>query len=230
MKKKGLILVLCLALVSVLAVNGTFAQEAENLFKNLVHTLGEAFGVPVTDEGKLRIEIKTSENPLLLPAGYPGELPADWENLKGTVSQTISAVNKSTSSEEFDGSAFVCLAVAVKQHELLHTKLMAEPGYTALASRPIQIGGEAFNMVVFCYDSKLAVNAELPRITLKLLLEKTADNTDMAELGANCVQVKALAVDTRPFDPAVNQQITKAYTPFEALNEALGLNTFNPFN
>lgn len=230
MKKKGLILLLCLALVSVLAVNGTFAQEAETLFKNLVQTLGEVFGMPEKDESKLRIEILTSENPVLLPANYPGELPQNWESLPGTVMQTISAVNRSTVSEEFDGSAYVCLAVAVKQHGLLHTMLMAEPGYTALASRPIQIGGEAFNMVVFCYDSKLAANAELPRITLKMLLEKTADNTDMAALGANCVQVKALAVDTRPFDPAVNQQITKVYTPFEALDEALGLSTFNPFN
>lgn len=230
MKKKGLILGLCLALVSVLAVNGTFALEAEKLFKNLVHTLGEAFGVPTEDESKLRIEILTSENPLLLPAGYPGELPADWETLNGTVTQRISAVNKSTVSEDFDGSAYVVLAVAVKQHDLLHTKLTAENGLTALAPRKIHIGGETFDMVVFCYDGKLPVNAELPRITLKMLLEKTADNTDMAELGTNCVQVKALAVDTRPFDPAVNQQLTKVYTPFEALDEALGLNTFNPFN
>lgn len=95
-KKKGIVLVLCLVIVGALAVNPTLASKVQDIFQDVSHRIGDLFGQPVEDTqglldtrlcyfkadqetGRLTEIGDNDPSQLMIPAHYPADY--NWETV-----------------------------------------------------------------------------------------------------------------------------------------------------
>ncbi len=231
MKKRTLVLLLCLAMVSILAVDGTFAQQASGLFKSLTGWLGDTLGIPSADPAQLDVEIITGTSGILTPAHYEGAFT--WQKAGNAVVHKNTCV-KNVQTE----TAFVRLCIAVKTADCLQMQLQSVPADYAMATQSIRIAGEPFTLYTFDYTKALAMNEETPQILMDFALVKETTNEDLAALGNDFVQIQSYAVQASAFQQLdeygnkipENDTDTPSMSPGTALNSALGpIDRFNPF-
>ena len=232
MKKRTLALLLCIALVTLVAVNDTLATEVGNVFKNIVDSLGKVLDVPTADKTQLDVKLVSTTDGVLTPAHYDGDF--SWEKVSGAVAHKYTSVQNTE-----EKAAFVRICIAVREADCLQFRLAAVPEGYDRAEKEITIGGKAFTLYTFDYQQQLTQGSSTPVITMDFALTKDTDNDDLAALGTDFVQVKSFAIQADAFvqTDAQGKQLRDAnnqpvlMSASEALEMALGsIANFNPFN
>ena len=225
MKKKGLVLLVCLALVAIVGVNDTMANSVQGWFKDLSTWLGGALGKPDVNPQSLDVELVSAANGVLIPSHYAD--PFDWEKVN-PVTHTTYVQNVA------DEAAFVRICIAVKEDAVLKYQLPVGQGYVTRT-----ISQKGYTVYTFDYADKLASGAKTPDITMQVALTKETDSEDLARIGTDFIKVQSFAIQASAFAKLDEQgkQIpdgdttTPSMKPETALNSALGDRaTFNPFN
>lgn len=225
MRKTMMMLAVCLMLAGMLGVNGTFAMPDTaalgRWFEDLTAWIGGSLGAPAEDESEFDVSLvylDGSQTPQLTP---------------GAVIRRKIAVTNNAESDP----AYFRLAVAVQASALDY--LTAEVGGSGYAWtndwRDIEIDGRAFKLKVGTYKAVLPVGNTSDAAELKVSMNVSVTNEQMAKIDADFLQVQAMAVDANAFDKdAGNNPIvadsgkTLAET---VLDKALPLtDSFNPFN
>ncbi len=235
MKKKVLLLLASLALVTTLAVNGTFAQELLNLAENVIAIFKPVAGdSPIQGaEQTFQIEVCSSGDRILAPSHYSEEsFPGfDEKKVSGIVTNTTYAKNKTSKA------AYVRICIYVKDDpncRLQHSTPVAETvnDFTAAA----KVDGNGYTLYNFDYLNTLTGNGVTSEITMKVALTKETTNEDIEALDEDFIKVQAFAIAAESFQNigrdgnTVTETNPKA-TPHEALTMALGaIEDFNPFN
>ena len=223
MKKKGLVLLVCLALVAIVGVNDTMANSVQGWFKDLSAWL-KGDGFPTTDT-TLQVELVSAADGVLIPSHY-ADLFA-WEKVN-PVTHTTYVKNVA------DEAAFVRICIAVKEDAVLKYQPPVGQGYVTRT-----IPQKGYTVYTFDYADKLASGAKTPDITMQVALTKETDNEDLARIGTDFIKVQSFAIQASAFAKLDEQgkQIpdgdttTPPMKPETALNSALGDRaTFNPFN
>lgn len=230
MKKRSLVLLLCLALVALVAVNDTLATTAKGWFKDLTQALG--LDAPTHNPQALDVDIVTSNSGVLTPAHYDDSF--DWSKVD-PVKKTTYAQN----AAEKDAFVRICIAVKNAPGVLYHQMPSNVVSYAEHIDKEYEIGSETFTLYTFDYKGKLAKGESTPSIVMDFALDKSTTNEDLADLGADFVRVQTFAIEADAFAQLneAGEKITDQSTdktpmsPTTALNNALGdINTFNPFN
>ena len=225
MKKKGLVLLVCLALVAIVGVNDTMANSVQGWFKDLSAWLGDALGKPDVNPQSLDVELVSAADGVLIPSHY--EDPFAWEKVN-PVTQTTYVQNVA------DEATFVRICIAVKEDAVLKYQLPVGRGYVTAT-----IPQEGYTVYTFDYADTLAAGAKTPDITMQVALTKETDNEDLARIGTDFIKVQSFAIQASAFAKLDEQgkQIpdgdttTPPMKPETALNSALGdRTTFSPFN
>lgn len=244
MKKKAMILAVCLALVGMLAVNGTLAQTVEGIFQTITTALG-LVDAPERDETQLDVSlvshyrqggqlVQGSTSQSLVPMAH------DWETkvattVGGATYQLwdAAALDKFTAvknvGSDGDKDAYFRLAFAVDAniHSKLKLNFTDDACYAWTDWTDISIGGRPFKMIVATYTKALAPGQVSPPVLLQVAMDKSATNEDYAKISSDFLQIKAMAVDA---DALVNDEQTPRPSAEETLNATIPLNDgFNPF-
>jgi len=234
MKKKVLFLLASLALVTTLAVNGTFAQELLNLAENVIAIFKPVAGnSSQSDEQAFQIEVCSSGDRILAPSHYSDEsFPGfDEKKVSGIVTNTTYTKNKTSKA------AYVRICIYVKDdpnHRLQHSAPVAEK-VNDFSSAAI-VDGNGYTLYNFDYLNTLAGSATTSNILMKVALTKETTNEDLANMGKDFIKVQAFAIAAESFqnidkEGNVVTETNKKATPHEALTLALGpIDSFNPFN
>lgn len=225
MNKKGLVLLLCLALVALVAVNDTLAAKVGNVFRNIYDALGNLIDTPQPTNGTLNVDIVSTTDAVLIPSHY--EDPFAWEKVN-PVTKTTYAQN---TAEE---TAFVRICIAVKTDDVLRYQPPVGLGYVTAT-----IPQKGYTVYTFDYTGTLEKGAKTPEITMQVALTKETNNDDLARLGNDFIKVQSFAIQASAFANLDengnripdNDNTTKPMKPETALNNALGDRaSFNPFN
>ena len=225
MKKKGLVLLVCLALVAIVGVNDTMANSVQGWFKDLSAWLGDALGKPDVNPQSLDVELVSAADGVLIPSHYEDTFA--WEKVN-SVTHTTYVQNVA------DEAAFVRICIAVKEDAVLKYQPPVGQGYVTRT-----ISQKGYTVYTFDYADKLASGAKTPDITMQVALTKETDNEDLARIGTDFIKVQSFAIQASAFAKLDEQgkQIpdgdttTPSMKPETALNSALGDRaTFNPFN
>lgn len=234
MKKRTLVLLLCLALASVLAVDETLAQQASGLFRSLTHWLGDTLGIPQASPAELRVELESTSQGVLTPSHYPQD-DFDWAQVgSGTALKTTWAHNAATEG------AYVRICIAVKEVDVLHVRQEGDvSAYRTHVRKNVDVGGEKFTLYTYDYTAELLPGKTTPVITHRAALAKETTNAHIQQLGDDFVMAQSFAIQASAFkhlDDAGNpipedDQTTPPMRPETALDGALGpIADFNPFN
>jgi len=253
-KKKTMILAVCLLLVGLLAVNGTLAQGIERIFQTLSGT-----NAPVQNETLLQVKlvhqvrnaqgnalVEGSAPQTLVPVGYPSDF--HWENSKVTTrvgvaayelwdaSMMDGALDKFTAVKNVNTGAeakHACFRLAFAVDANIFDKLKLNFNTTEESFvweedwRDIVIGSRPFKMMVATYTETLEPGGVSPPALLQVAMDKSATNEDYARIGSDFLQVKVMAVDA---DALVTDEQTLRPCAEETLNATIPLNDgFNPF-
>ena len=229
MKKKALLLLASLALVTTLAVNGTLAQELREIAQSVKEFFQDVTGIDkhTPAEGLNVRVVSGSGNQILAPSHYSEEVFPGVDKVNGAVTNTTYVLNNC------DKDVYVRISIYVKNDPILkHNPPTTTGNYIA------DKVAETDNYYVYNFDYKVELPGKntntTPKtedISLKVALIKEATNADMAKLGEDFVQVKAFAIEADAFvKKDANDQLVQM-TAIEALDAALGDRaTFNPFN
>jgi len=223
--KKVFLLVLCLALAGLLAVNGTFAlpnaDEVSEWFQDLRHLIGEALGLPTADKTQFDVSLVYSDN------GQTAALmPGD--NLR----HSVAVANGSESSP-----AYFRIAIAVQESAWNHMTVQASGDRYAWLDewRDIEIGDRSFKMMIATCKDELPVGETSAAVQLDVSMDLSITTEQMEQIDADFLQIQVLAVDANAFEDAkTSGKIIAAYdqTWAEAvLDQALPIDSaeFNPF-
>ena len=256
MKKKALLLLASLALVTTLAVNGTLAQtlaKAIDGFFELVN--GE---LAQRDTSKLAVSLVTrdksgtsTENnkPMLYPAHYTQQSLSTTEVQRSGYTYNLWNTREVTGiAEQFVSvkniakkDAYLLIAIAVKDDDNAKQILMSNisvpvdnisvPGeneavFTMLPPTSVTINNSQYTMQVYLYNDILVQGTESPAIAVQMAITKDAGNEQMARLGHDFLQIKVVAIDSDAF-----KTDGVRLGAVSALKQAIDLdNNFNPFN
>lgn len=230
MKKRTLVLLLCMALAALVAVNDTLATEVVGVFNKLTNLLGDVLGNPTADPAALDVQIISNTDGVLSSAHYEGGFA--WEK--------VTPVHKTTCVQNMQAeAAYVRICIAVKKADCLKYRLAGVPTGYIKAEKQIAIGGEDFMLYTFDYNQQLKRGSRTPVITMDFALTKETTNEHVAALGTDFVQIKSFAIQASAFarlDENGNQiakddKTTQPMKPETALQYALGdIKAFNPFN
>lgn len=234
MKKRTIVLLLCLALVTIVAVDDTFASQARGVFKSLTEWLGETLGLPKSQPDALEVSLQSTSTGVLTPSNYPQD-EFDWAYAAtGTAVKTTWAEN--TARE----GAYVRICIAVKEVDVLHVRPEGDDSaYLTYVREHVDIGGEKFTLYTYDYRTELLPGQTTPEILHRAALAKETTNAHIQQLGNDFVQAQSFAIQASAFqmlDESGNQiaesdTSTSPMKPETALNMALGsIETFNPFN
>ncbi len=224
MKKKGLVLLVCLALVAIVGVNDTMANSVQGWFKDLSAWLGDALGKPDVNPQSLDVELVSAADGVLIPSHYAD--PFAWEKVN-PVTHTTYVQNVA------DEAAFVRICIAVKEDAVLKYQLPVGRGYVTAT-----IPQKGYTVYTFDYANKLASSEKTPDITMQVALAKETDNDDLARIGTDFIKVSSFAIQASAFakldengEKITEQSEDKTpMSPQTALNGALGDRaSFNPF-
>lgn len=226
MSKKVMLVLLSVALVTIIAVNETLANEVAGAVKNLFKAITGLVEGPTSNADAFEVEIISTSDKVLAPSNYSGD-ELDFATASSVVTSTTCVVNKR------QADAYVRICIAMKKDEVLRHQ---GPGFDSgayLLSSTTDLDG--YTLYVLDYQGVLAGGQSTPPITMKAALTKETDNEDMARLGDSVMQVEAFAIEKAAFDHLNTNGETRkpdeeAPTPAQALTMALGdISTFNPF-
>lgn len=217
--KKALVAALCFIVAGFLMVNGTFADvfnQARDIFADLTNQLGEAFGAPAVD-GKFDVALVNIGNVEQL---YPG----------GAATHKVAVKNQ--------GQLNACfrLAFAVQYDaetwNMLHFTFAAGAGFKDEGDwRSITVDGTPYRMKVFTYTGTLAPAAQSDPVSITIAMDKEITSKQISRYRSDFLQTQMLAIEADTFLNAKDANSTPAYgSPVDALNAALPLTDFNPFD
>lgn len=220
MKKKAIVFLLCLALVSVLAVNGTLASTMQGVFNTVAGIVRPA---PTNNPTQFNVTLVSGSTGMLTPAHYDGE-DFDWDEITGAVPHTTYVRNDARSQ-----AAYVRITIAVKKKDVLR---YTEPAMSTASLADyvtnkdiIEIEDEDYILYTFDYTKPLAAGGTTPVISMNFALTKETTNADLEALGPKFVRVNSFAIQASDF---VKNNDPMSAT--EALNAALGdISEFNPY-
>jgi len=253
--KKWMILAVCLGLVGLLAVNGTFAAVFDGIYQTVSSLLGN--GAPeASDDFKvengfmMRNQQRTAlvpvdDSQMIMPAVYasdfnwqasPVRLGNDtfrlWpdEKVSGEFDRFISVHNVG------DSNAYFRIAIAYPATEeaekCLFFHLDQVEGYSWSRWADISVNGRPYHMIVGTYLNTLAPGESAPVIPVQLALASDTTSLDAIAMGGKLdLQVKTMAIGADVF---VHDDAEKTpMTALEALDLAvplpLDISQFNPF-
>lgn len=225
MKKKGLVLLVCLALVAIVGINDTMANSVQGWFKDLSAWLGDALGKPDANPQALNVELVSSTDGVLMPSHYEDAFA--WEK--------VMPVTKTTYAHNIaEEAAFVRICISVKEDAVLKYRPPVGQGYVTAA-----IPQSGYTLYTFDYAATLAAGAKTPDITMQVALAKETNNDDLARIGTDFIKVSSFAIQASAFARLDengskipdDDTTTPPMKPETALKNALGdMATFNPFN
>ena len=210
--KKALFAALCFIIVGFMMVNGTFAQlDWGDIFKEL----GGAFGAPTRDPGKMDVDLV---NVGQIEQLYPG----------GSATCSVAVKN--------EGSLNACfrLAFAVQYDaetwDMLTFRFSAGEEYIQTSGwTDITVGGTPYRMQVFTFKEALAASSQSSPVSITIAMDKDITSQQIARYRSDFLQTQVLAIEADLFmQPSENNAV--AYTAVEALDMALPLSGFNPFD
>lgn len=255
MKKRTLLVLVCLAMVCMVAVNGTLAQEIEKTFQNVVGFVSGLFGAPEADTELLEVKlsyqkrsgsalVEMNESPVLYPSTYPADFSWDqlvdvtiggytyrlWDDrkLRGAMDKFTSVTNVRTED------AYLRVAFAVKKNaaadRVVHVNFNEDlSAFDITDWRDVTIDGQAYRMKIFTYRKALKAGESTPPMLLQVAIDSSATNEDFTAIGNDFLRVNAMAIQAGAFTTEVNgEKVQMSYQ--EALDMALPLDTITPFH
>lgn len=214
--KKALVAALAFVLVGFMLVNGTLADvfnQARDIFADLTATLGEAFGAPATD-GKFDVDLVNVGEVQQL---YPG----------GQATHKVQVVN--------NGELGACfrLAFAVQETSAwnqLDFSFSADESFIQSEWMKITVDGAPYNMKVFTCTATLDAGKASPIVSITIAMDKAVTTRQIEEFRGDFLKTQVLAIESATFLTSTDNKPAPYATPEEALDAALPLSTFNPFN
>lgn len=251
MKKKALLLLASLALVTTLAVNGTLAQTLAKAIDGFFELVNGEWAQRDTSELAVSLVTRdksgtSTENnkPMLYPAHYtqqslsPTKVKVQrsdytynlWNTreVTGIAEQFVSVKNIA------EKDAYLLIAIAVKDDDnakqILRSNISVpgenEAVFTMLPPTSVTINNSQYTMQVYLYNDSLVQGTESPAIAVQMAITKDAGNEQMARLGHDFLQIKVVAIDADAF-----KTDGVRLGAVSALKQAIDLdNNFNPFN
>lgn len=231
MRKRSLVLLICLALVLLVAVNNTLATTVQGWFNDLTDLLTD--GTPTTGDA-LKVDIVSNSDGVLNPAHYDGVFA--WEKAGNAIVRKMTCA-KNTAQE----AAFVRICIAVKNAPgvLYYRMQVSDTAYKQHIDTTCKIGNESFTLYTFDYKQKLEQGDSTPNIAMDFALDKKTTNEDLTALGGDFVRVQSFAIQADAFvQKDKNGNVVKdsnnqpiLMDAVLALKYALGsIESFNPFN
>ena len=250
MKKKALLLLASLALVTTLAVNGTLAQTLAKAIDGFFEWVNGELAQRNTSELAVSLVTRdksgtSTENnkPMLYPAHYtqqslsPTKVQRSgytynlWNTREviGIAEQFVSVKNIAKKN------AYLLIAIAVKDDDnakqILRSNISVpgenEAVFTMLPPTSVTINNSQYTMQVYLYNDSLVQGTESPAIAVQMAITKDAGNEQMARLGHDFLQIKVVAIEADAFKTDDGVRLGAV----SALKQAIDLdNNFNPFN
>lgn len=234
MKKRTLVLLLCLALVTLVAVDESFASQARGVFNSLTQWLGETLGLPQSKPEALSVQLESTSTGVLTPSNYPQD-EFDW-----ACATTGTALKSTWAENTAREGAYVRICIAVKEVEVLHLRQEGDDSaYRTCVRQHVDIGGEKFTIYTYDYRAELLPGEKTPVILHRAALAKETTNAHIQQLGDDFVMAQSFAIQASAFKQLDEQGnaipkedvTTPPMKPETALDMALGsMETFNPFN
>lgn len=248
MRKKAIIVAVCLVLVGFLAVNGTLAQELGNIFKTIVGAVSGAD--PTSNETLLKVELVNQDrygstlsninlSPVYCADGYNWDrkqtnvgdqvyLLWDAAEVQGAQDKFVRVQNAATGDDAKDA----CFRVAFAVDARIFDKLMlnfndAESNFEWSDWRGITIDGRAYQMIIATYQQFLKPGEFSPPALLQVALSRNVSSADLASLDQNFLRTMVMAVDADTLTPEGGPRPSA----IDTLNITLPIDesTFNPF-
>lgn len=210
--KKALVAALAFVLVGFMLVNGTLADvfnQARDIFVNL----GGSLGAPTTDSNFDVDLVNVGEVEQL----YPG----------GKATHKVQVVN--------NGKRGACfrLAFAVQDTsawEQLHFTFSEDENFIQSNWMAITVGTTPYNMKVFTYKGTLDAGEASPTVSITIAMDKDVTTKQIEEFRSDFLKTQVLAIDSTAFLTAPEGQTAPYLSAPDALDAALPLTNFNPFN
>lgn len=210
--KKALFAALCFILIGFIMVNGTFAQlDIGDIFKEL----GGAFGSPTHAPGKVDVELVNVGKVEQL---YPGSSATYAVAVKNNGS--LDACFRLAFAVQYDAETWDKLNISFTAgNEFIRTEEWTD----------ISVGGTPYRMHVFTSEKALAAAAQSGTVTITIAMDRDITSQQIVRYRSDFLQTQVLAIEADLFmQPDENGAVT--YTAVEALDMALPLDGFNPFN
>lgn len=210
--KKALVAALAFVLVGFMLVNGTLADvfnQARDIFVNLGGTLG----APTTD-GDFDVDLVNVGEVEQL---YPG----------GKATHKVQVVN--------NGKRGACfrLAFAVQETsawEQLDFTFSADESFIQSNWMDITVDGAPYNMKVFTYTGTLDAGKSSPTVSITIAMDKDVTTAQIEQFRSDFLKTQVLAIDSTAFLTSENGKPAPYASELDALEAALPLTNFNPFN
>ena len=246
MRKKAIIVVVCLALVGFLAVNGTLAQELENIFSTIADMVK---GNPESNETLLNVVLLNEDrngNPVSDMTLYPAHYADDYDwvpeptsvnavthylwnstQVNGALDKFVRVKNASAGEGAKD--AYFRLAFAVDAQIFSKLKLnfnRSEDYCWENDWRDITIDGRPYKMIIATYQSALTPGDISSPALLQVALTSDVRNADLDNVDQHFLRAMVMAVDA---DTLTGEGDSRP-SATETLNQTVPItNTFNPF-
>lgn len=247
MRKKAIVVAVCLVLVGFLAVNGTLAQELGNIFKTIAKI---ANGAPTSNETLLKVELVNQDryghtltninlSPVYCADGYNwvrkqtnvgGQVYPLWDaaEVQGAQDKFVRVQNAATGVDAKDA----CFRVAFAVDARIFDKLMLnfnddEINFEWSDWRGITIDGRAYQMIIATYQQFLKPGEFSPPALLQVALSRNVSSADLANLDQNFLRTMVMAVDADTLTPEGDTRPRA----IDTLDTTLPIDeiTFNPF-
>lgn len=210
--KKALVAALAFVLVGFMLVNGTLADvfnQARDIFVNL----GGSLGAPTTDSNFDVDLVNVGEVEQL----YPG----------GKATHKVQVVN--------NGKRGACfrLAFAVQDTsawEQLDFTFSADESFVQSDWMKITVGNTPYYMKVFTYTGTLDAGKSSPTVSITIAMDKDVTTAQIEQFRSDFLKTQVLAIDSTAFLTAPEGQTAPYVSAEKALDAALPLTNFNPFN
>lgn len=250
MKKKALLLLASLALVTTLAVNGTLAQTLAKAIDGFFEWVNGELAQRNTSELAVSLVTRdksgtSTENnkPMLYPAHYTQQSLSPTKVQRSGYTYNLWNTREVTGiAEQFVSvkniakkDAYLLIAIAVKDDDnakqILRSNISVpgenEAVFTMLPPTSVTINNSQYTMQVYLYNDSLVQGTESPAIAVQMAITKDAGNEQMARLGHDFLQIKVVAIEADAFKTDDGVRLGAV----SALKQAIDLdNNFNPFN
>ncbi len=210
--KKALVAALAFVLVGFMLVNGTLA-DVFNQARDIFATLGGTLGAPTTD-GDFDVDLVNVGEVEQL---YPG----------GKATHKVQVVN--------NGKRGACfrLAFAVQETsawERLDFTFSADESFIQSNWMDITVDGAPYNMKVFTYTATLDAGKASPVVSITIAMDKAVTTKQIEEFRSDFLKTQVLAIESATFLTAPEGKTAPYASAVDALDAALPLSNFNPFN
>ncbi|MBE5769439.1 MAG: hypothetical protein E7333_07665 [Clostridiales bacterium] len=241
MKKFVSVLLVCVALVLVLDVNGTLANQAEQLAQNLFRTVQNILNpTPDVDSENFKVDLVfTQQNgaaidrgQVLAPSHEISGMPtANTEGLwtaTGVVDRFTCATNNSTATTDGTHDAYLRIVVAMKDNNFVYLNFKNSDDFDITTIKNYEIDGAKYTLHVFTYTRALKPGETTPPTLMQIAMDKSTTSEQLETLGSDFLRFKVMAIQASAFvDKTKNDQ---QMTYSEALNAAIPLDeNFRPF-